>query len=103
MVFGEYHYKLSQGRIIIPPDVRRFFSLGIKFLLLKEGCIAGMLSLNGKVADKRGRVTLPLKIRKAARIEDEVVVVKGLHNYFEVWNEESWEVEIAQARSGRPV
>ena len=49
--------------------------------------------------DRRGRVTLPPKLRKAARIEDEVIVLIGPDDYFEVWGKEGWELEIGQAQA----
>ena len=100
MVFGDYHYRASQGRITIPPRARQFFITGVEFLLLEEGCLAGVSSAGGLPVDRRGRVTLPSKLRKAARIEDEVVVVlAGSDDYFEVWSSENWELEIVQAQA----
>jgi DNA-binding transcriptional regulator/RsmH inhibitor MraZ len=98
MVFGEYHYKVRQGKIIIPPSVRQFFTTGVKFLLLEEGCVAGIPSVDGMPVDRRGRVTLPSNLRKAARIEDEVIVLMDCDDYFEVWGKGSWELEIARAQ-----
>ena len=99
MVFGDYHYRASQGRITIPLRARQFFTTGVKFLLLGKGCVAGVPSVGGLPVDRRGRVTLPSKLRKAARIEDEVVVLVGPDDYFEVWGRENWELEIGQAQA----
>ena len=99
MVFGEYHYRATQGRITIPPKARQFFTTGVKFLLLENGCVAGVPSAGGLPVDSRGRITLPSKLREAARIEDEVVVLVGFDDYFEVWGRENWELEIDQAQS----
>ena len=99
MVFGEYHYRASQGRVTIPPRARQFFTTGVKFSLLETGCVAGLPSESGLPVDKRGRVTLPSKLRKAARIEDEIVVLVGPDDYFEVWGRENWELEIGQAQA----
>ena len=100
MMFGEYHYRASQGRITIPPRARQFFTAGVKFLLLEAGCVAGVPSVGGLPVDRRGRVTLPSKLRKAARIEDEIVVViGGPDDYFEVWSSENWELEMGQAQA----
>ena len=94
MVFGDYHYRASQGRITIPPRARQFFTTGVKFLLLEEGCVAGVPSVDGLPVDRRGRVTLPSKLRKAARIEDDIVVLVDPDDYFEVWGRENWELEL---------
>jgi hypothetical protein len=99
MVFGDYHYRASQGMITIPPRARQFFTTGVKFLLLEKGCAAGVPSVGGLPVDRRGRVTLPSKLRKAARIEDEVVVLVGPDDYFEVWGRENWELEMGQAQA----
>lgn len=99
MMYGEYHYRASQGRLTIPPKARWFFTAGVEFLLLEAGCVAGLPSASGLPVDRRGRVTLPSKLRKAARIEDEVVVVIGPDDYFEVWGRENWELETGQAQA----
>ena len=99
MVFGEYHYRASQGRITIPPRARQFFTIGVEFLILEAGCVAGVPSVGGLPVDRRGRVTLPSKLRKAARIEDEIVVLVGPDDYFEVWGRENWKLEIGQAQA----
>ena len=99
MVFGDYHYRASQGRITIPPRARQFFTTGVKFLLLEAGCVVGVPLAGGLPVDRRGRVTLPSKLRKAARIEDEIVVLVGPDDYFEVWDRENWELEIGQAQA----
>ena len=98
-MFGDYHYRVSEGRITIPPGVRSFFITGIEFLLLESGCVAGFPSAAGSPVDKRGRVTVPVKLRKAARIEDEAVILTGFEDYFEVWNKENWEIEIRQVQA----
>ena len=40
--------------------------------------------------DKQGRILLPARLREAAGIEKEAVIV-GLENKFEVWGRERWE------------
>lgn len=96
MFFGDYHYKISQGRVIIPPGVRSFFQNGVRFEFSESGCVAGFPSIVGSPVDKRGRVTLPAKLRKAARIEDEAIVLAGSEDYLEVWGKENWEREFRQ-------
>ena len=53
MIFGDYHYRVSQGRIIIPPRVRQFFTAGAEFLFLEKGCVAGVPSAGGLPVDRR--------------------------------------------------
>jgi hypothetical protein len=99
MMFGEYHYRVSQGMITMPPRARQFFTTAVKFLLLEKGCVAGVPSVGGLPMDRRDRVTLPSKLRKVARTEDEVVVLVGPDDYFEVWGRENWELDIGQAQA----
>ncbi len=51
--------------------------------------------------DKNGRVLLPPRLREFANLGKRVVLV-GLVNKFEIWNEEAWEKDCAEwlARSG---
>jgi bifunctional DNA-binding transcriptional regulator/antitoxin component of YhaV-PrlF toxin-antitoxin module len=90
---------MNQGKIIIPPRARQFFTTGVKFLFLEAGCVSGVPSIGGLLMDRRGRVTLPSKLRKVARIEDEIVVLVGLDNYFEVCGRKNWELEISQVQA----
>lgn len=47
--------------------------------------------------DKQGRILLPGRIREAAGIQKEAVIV-GLENKFEIWSRERWE----QQANGKP-
>ena len=40
--------------------------------------------------DKQGRILLPSRLREAAAIDKEAVIV-GLENKFEVWGRERWD------------
>ena len=42
--------------------------------------------------DKNGRISLPLYLREKNKLERQVVLI-GIGNKFEVWNEESWNDE----------
>ncbi len=47
--------------------------------------------------DKQGRILLPARLREAAGIQREAVIV-GLENKFEIWSRDRWE----QQGDGRP-
>ncbi len=51
--------------------------------------------------DKNGRVLLPPRLRERVQLEKRVVLI-GLGNKFEIWNEEAWEKDCAAwlARNG---
>ncbi len=53
----------------------------------------------GSPADNRGRVTLPAKLRKAAKIEDEAIVFMGFDDYFEGWSKKNGEIEMRKMQA----
>ena len=42
------------------------------------------------LVDKSGRILIPPRLREFANLEKRVVIA-GLGNKFEIWNEEAWE------------
>jgi MraZ protein len=123
MFFGEYSYKLDdKGRVPLPPKFRRDMKDAIVLTKGTEKCIrifplgewkrlADELSskavtstsqrkLNRAIFggafsaafDKQGRIGLPLPLRLHAEIGDSVVVV-GVNQSVELWNEELWKQE----------
>jgi MraZ protein len=42
--------------------------------------------------DAQGRVPIPTPLRKYAGIDD-VAIVAGVNNYFEIWSKENWQAE----------
>jgi MraZ protein len=65
-----------------------------KLRRLTRAIFATAFSLN---IDGQGRVALPTPLREYAEIVDEVVIA-GVNNYFELWNDVHWESEKAISR-----
>jgi len=125
MFFGEFEYKVDEkGRVPVPPKFRSELREGVVLTPGVEQCItcyplpewkklataltAGSITrsklrkLNRAIfatafslsVDGQGRIALPAPVRDYAGIED-VVVIAGANNYFELWNKERWEEEKA--------
>ncbi|MEE9273848.1 MAG: division/cell wall cluster transcriptional repressor MraZ [bacterium] len=47
--------------------------------------------------DRQGRILLPARLREAARIEKEAVLV-GLESKFEIWSRDLWESQLEENR-----
>lgn len=122
MVFqGEYDHSVDdKGRVIIPTKFRS--SLGERFYMTKgmDGCIfvytaaayndlsetlekqrqldshtmrlQRFFTSNELTADPQGRVAIPIKLRKYAKIEElsEVVII-GTGSRIEIWSQAIWE------------
>jgi len=128
MFLGEFEYKVDEkGRIPLPPKFRRDLKDGVVLTAGAERCItaysasewnkvAGELT-SSKVSpskrrkmnralfanafnlalDNQGRIALPVPLRAFAGIGDEVIIA-GVNNYFELWNKEQWQQEIADSQ-----
>ncbi len=125
MFFGEYVYKLDdKGRVPIPPKFRRDMRDSVVLTKGTEKCIraypiaewkrladelaskavtsASQRKLNRAIFgaaysatfDKQGRMALPLPLRLHAEIGETVVVV-GVNQSIELWNEDLWKTEKA--------
>ncbi|MEK7580185.1 MAG: division/cell wall cluster transcriptional repressor MraZ [Patescibacteria group bacterium] len=121
MFIGEYHYSVDEkGRLAIPSKFRILLSIGAVVTRGVDNCLflyakkewenlANVLSklpisqaksrafarlmLAGAMdvdIDKQGRIVLPDYLRKYAGISKKVVVA-GLYNRLEIWDENSWE------------
>ena len=47
--------------------------------------------------DRQGRILLPARLREAAQIQKEAVIV-GMENKFEIWGREQWEKQVDDSR-----
>jgi MraZ protein len=123
MFFGEYQYKVDEkGRVPLPPKFRREMREGVVLARGIERCISvypisewkrlseslsakavspgNLRKLNRAIFggafsasfDGQGRISLPPSLREYARIGDSVIVV-GVNNCVELWNEEEWQAE----------
>jgi MraZ protein len=123
MFFGEYQYRVDEkGRVPLPPKFRREIKDAAILTKGTEKCItvypvaewkrlAERLSskvvssvsqrkLNRAIFgsafsttfDGQGRMTLPLPLRDYAQLGDTIVIV-GINNCVELWNEELWKAE----------
>lgn len=121
MFIGEYHYNVDEkGRLAIPSKFRTLLSAGAVVTRGVDNCLflytkkewenlATVLSklpisqaksrafarlmLAGAMdvdIDKQGRIALPDYLRKYANISKKVVVA-GLYNRLEIWDENNWE------------
>ena len=128
MFLGEFEYKIDEkGRVPIPPRFRRELKEGVILAAGPEQCINAYspaefnklaATLTGGIIaasklrrlnralfstafniniDKQGRIALPVPLREHAGIEDELVIA-GVNTYFELWNKEQWESEIATSQ-----
>jgi MraZ protein len=127
MFFGEYVYKPDdKGRVPLPPKFRRDMRETVVLTKGTEKCIrvyplaewkrladelasraltsASQRKLNRAIFgtafsaafDKQGRIGLPLPLRLHAEIGDSVVVV-GVNQSVELWNEDLWKSERASS------
>jgi MraZ protein len=127
MFFGEYVYKIDdKGRVPLPPKFRRDMRDSVVLTKGTEKCIrayplaewtrlaaelaakavtsSSQRKLNRAVFgtafsatfDKQGRIPLPLPLRLHAEIGDAVVVV-GVNQSVELWNEDLWKTERASS------
>lgn len=123
MFFGEYAYKIDdKGRVPIPPKFRRDLRDSVVLTKGSEKCIrayplaewkrladelaskavtsASQRKLNRAIFgaayaatfDKQGRMPLPHPLRLHAEIGESVVVV-GVNQSIEIWNEDLWKAE----------
>ena len=65
----------------------------LKMRRLKRAIFATAFPLN---LDGQGRVTLPQPLREYAGITSELVIT-GSNNYFELWDKQRWQAELAEA------
>jgi MraZ protein len=123
MFLGTYEYRIDEkGRTSLPPRFRDDLRQGMVMTQGLEKCIT-VYSLGEwqKISDKlaaqsanrsksrrmgrftfatafmadldgQGRVAIPTPLRKYAGIDD-VAVVAGVNNCFEIWSKENWEAE----------
>lgn len=127
MFFGEHVYKLDdKGRVPLPPKFRRDMRETIVLTKGSEKCVrvyplaewkrlaeelasravtsTSQRRLNRAVFgtafsaafDKQGRIALPLPLRLHAEIGESVVVV-GVNQSVELWNEDLWKAERASS------
>jgi len=120
MFIGEYSYTIDEkGRIATPPKYRGQLSEGVVVTRGLENCLFmypkrewekiaerlgnmpttdkaardyGRLMLAGAMditPDRLGRIVLPQYLRKFAGLKKNVVVA-GLYNRIEIWDEETW-------------
>lgn len=121
MLIGEYHHTVdSKGRIAVPTKFRKALLQGVVITRGIDRClfvypkktwdqiadkISG-LSMNQKnnrafarlilagamdeSPDKQGRITIPDYLRTYAAL-DKNVVIAGVHDRLEIWNEQEWE------------
>jgi len=123
MFFGEHVYKLDdKGRVPLPPKFRRDMRETVVLTKGSEKCVrvyplaewkrladelaskavtsTSQRRLNRAVFgtafsaafDKQGRIALPLPLRLHAEIGESVVVV-GVNQSVELWNEDLWKAE----------
>ncbi|MFN3301414.1 MAG: division/cell wall cluster transcriptional repressor MraZ [Patescibacteria group bacterium] len=121
MFIGEYHYKLDEkGRLAIPPKFRLDLKKGLVVTRGIDNCLFlyskkewdklalklsnlpisqsktrafARLMLAGAmdvVLDRQGRIILPDYLRAYAKIKKNVVIA-GLYNRLEIWDEKEWE------------
>jgi len=121
MFIGEYHYNVDEkGRLAVPPKFRILLSIGAVVTRGVDNCLSlyakkewenlanilsklpisqaksrafARLMLAGAMdvdIDKQGRIVLPDYLRKYANISKKVVVA-GLYNRLEIWDENNWE------------
>ena len=121
MFIGEYHYKIDEkSRVAIPSKFRNFLKKGAVVTRGIDACLflyprneweklakklstlpisksknrafirlmlAGAMDVD---LDRQGRIILPEYLKKYANIGRQVVIV-GLYNRLEIWDETKWE------------
>ena len=123
MFLGTYEYRIDEkGRTSLPPRFRDDLRHGMVMTQGLEKCIsvysvAEWEKISDKMAsqsatrskarrisrftfatafmadvDAQGRVAIPAPLRRYAGIDD-VAVLAGVNNYFEIWSKENWEAE----------
>jgi MraZ protein len=123
MFLGSYEYKIDEkGRTSLPPRFRDDLRQGMVMTQGLDKCIsvysvAEWQKISDKMAaqsasrskarrisrftfatafmadvDAQGRVAIPAPLRRYAAIDD-VAVLAGVNNYFEIWSKENWEAE----------
>jgi MraZ protein len=128
MFFGEYNYKIDEkGRFPLPPRFRRELKDGVVLSPGAEKCInayplsewrkltasltSGPVAPNklrklnraifatafSNVLDGQGRIALPATLRDHAQITEDVVIA-GVNNYLEIWDNVLWEEEKAMSQ-----
>lgn len=118
MALLECHCKVDEwGRITVPmPYRRRIGDESTLILNPEETYIAGgSLKMLGPLPadeskiknyigniseiplDSRGRITIPAKLRQHADVKN-LVVFLAKDEYFELWGEENWKLEVSQAK-----
>jgi MraZ protein len=128
MFFGEYNYKIDEkGRFPLPPRFRRELKDGVVLSPGAEKCInayplsewrkltasltSGPVAPNklrklnraifatafSIVLDGQGRIALPATLRDHAQITEDVVIA-GVNNYLEIWDNVLWEEEKAMSQ-----
>jgi MraZ protein len=132
MPFGEYPYSIDdKGRVVMPPDFRKFVEDGMVLTRGFEGCAyvfplnewqrieaaVDELPLNDKAGrdfmrffysgasklrlDAQSRISIPQTLRAYAALEGDVVVT-GAPKRLELWNVDRWNAIIAEVQMQPP-
>ncbi len=132
MPFGEYPYAIDdKGRVVMPPDFRKFVEDGMVLTRGFEGCVyifplsewqrieaaVDELPLNDKAGrdfmrffysgaqkirlDNAFRISIPSTLRSYAALEGDVVVT-GAPKRLELWNIDRWNTIIAEVQMQPP-
>ncbi len=132
MPFGEYPYAIDdKGRVVMPPDFRKFVEDGMVLTRGFEGCVyifplsewqrieaaVDELPLNDKAGrdfmrffysgaqkirlDNAFRIGIPGTLRGYAALEGDVVVT-GAPKRLELWNIDRWNTIIAEVQMQPP-
>jgi MraZ protein len=132
MPFGEYPYSIDdKGRVVMPPDFRKFVEDGMVLTRGFEGCVyifpinewqrienaVDELPLNDKAGrdfmrffysgasklrlDNQSRISVPQTLRAYAGLEGDVVVT-GAPKRLELWNVDRWNAIIAEVQMQPP-